>query len=155
FADDLAHLVDTLRPRLIVPTCEEVFFVAEAAARDGYGDRVFAPAPNMLRTLHSKVNFARFAREAGVAAPDTVRVSSKSDLAPHRARADTIVLKPEFSRFASHTRVRPSSAEFDAVTPTPEAPWAVQDFVAGEEICIWSASLAGAVVAFAAYRPLW
>jgi hypothetical protein len=51
--------------------------------------------------------------------------------------------------------VRPSVAELEAITPTAEAPWAIQDFVEGEEICIWSASLSGQVVAFAAYKPLW
>lgn len=155
FADDLARLVDRLQPRLIVPTCEEVFYVAEAAARHGYADHVFAPPPNVLRTLHSKVAFAAFARAAGVSAPATARVTSASALHAWRGRADAIVLKPEFSRFASHARVRPDAATFDAIAPTGSAPWAVQDFVAGEEICIWSAARAGEVVAFAAYKPLW
>jgi hypothetical protein len=31
----------------------------------------------------------------------------------------------------------------------------VQDFVDGEEICLWSAAVRGEVVAFAAYRPRW
>lgn len=155
FADDLARLIEQLQPRLIAPTCEEVFYVAAAAARDGYADLVFAPPPATLRVLHSKVAFAAFARDNGVAAPETARVSSKAELAAWRSRAERIVLKPEFSRFASHARVRPDFATFDAVTPTPESPWAVQTFVAGEEICIWSACLAGEVVAFAAYKPLW
>jgi hypothetical protein len=155
FADDLVQLVAKLQPRLIVPTCEEVFYVTQAAARDGYADRVFAPPPDILRTLHSKVAFAEFARQAGVTSPATSRVTTREQLNALRGRADAIVLKPEFSRFASHARIRPSARELDAITPTPDAPWAAQDFVAGEEICIWSASVSGAVVAFAAYKPLW
>lgn len=155
FADDLARLVARLQPRLIVPTCEEVFYVAAAAARDGYADLVLAPAPEQLRTLHSKVSFADFARQAGVTTPDTHRVCSASALASWRHRADAVVLKPEFSRFGSHTRVRPSLAGFDAVAPTPQAPWAVQDFTPGDEVCVWSSSRSGKVVAFAAYRPRW
>jgi hypothetical protein len=155
FADELAQLVDRLQPRWVIPTCEEVFYVAEAGARRGFADRVFAPAPQMLRTLHSKIAFAAFAGSQGIAAPATVRVSSAAELALWRDRADKIVLKPEFSRFASHTKVRPSEHELDAITPTPEEPWAVQTFAEGEEICIWSASIAGEVVAFAAYKPRW
>jgi NAD(P)-dependent dehydrogenase (short-subunit alcohol dehydrogenase family) len=155
FADDLARLVDRLKPRWVIPTCEEVFYVAEAGARRGFADRVFAPSPHSLRTLHSKVDFAKFARAHGIAAPATARVTSSAELALWRDRAGDVVLKPEFSRFASHTKVRPSAREMDALTPTPDEAWAVQDFVEGEEICIWSASIAGEVAAFAAYRPLW
>jgi NAD(P)-dependent dehydrogenase (short-subunit alcohol dehydrogenase family) len=155
FADDLARLVDRLQPRWVIPTCEEVFYVAEVGARRGFADRVFAPAPPMLRTLHSKVDFAAFARANGVEAPSTARVTSAAELSAWRERSTKIVLKPEFSRFASHTRVRPSPRDLDAVAPTPDEPWAVQDFAAGEEICIWSASIAGEVVAFAAYKPRW
>lgn len=155
FADELAGLVVKLNPAWIIPTCEEVFYVAEAARRGGFAERVFAPPPETLRTLHSKIAFAAFARANGVAAPATARVTSSAQLAPWRHRRNEIVLKPEFSRFASHALVRPSAAQFDAVTPTEAAPWAVQDFVEGEEVCVWSAMRAGAVAAYAAYRPLW
>lgn len=155
FADDLARLVDRLKPRWVIPTCEEVFYVAQAGALRGFADRVFAPTPEMLRTLHSKVEFATFARAHGVAAPHTTRVTSAAALAAWHGRARTIVLKPEFSRFASRTRIRPSSSELEAIVPTEDAPWAVQDFAQGEEICIWSASIGGEIVAFAAYKPLW
>lgn len=155
FADDLARLVEQLDPRWIIPTCEEVFYVAAAAERHGFSDLVFAPASTTLRTLHSKFEFAHLARASGIDAPDTVRVTSRNELDARRDRASQIVLKPEFSRFASHTRVKPTPREFDAISPTPEAPWVVQDFASGEELCIWSACIDGEVVAFAAYRPLW
>ncbi len=155
FALGLASLVARLDPRLIVPTCEEVFYVAEAAARFGFADRVFAPPPDTLRMLHSKVAFAAFARGLGLAAPETSRVTSRDELDRWRAHAREIVLKPEYSRFASHARIRPDARAFDAVSPLPQEPWAVQAFAPGEEVCIWSACRAGEVIAFAAYRPLW
>lgn len=155
FAEGLARLVDQIKPRLIVPTCEEVFYVAEAGARHGFAERVFAPPPAILRTLHSKVDFAHFARANGVAAPATERVTSTAELQAWRDRSHAIVLKPEFSRFASHAKIRPTTAELDAIQPTPAEPWAVQGFAEGEEICVWSASKNGVVTAFAAYKPLW
>lgn len=155
FAQDLARLVEQLDPRWVIPTCEEVFYVAAAAARHGFADRVFAPPLDTLRTLHSKYEFAAFARTLGLAAPSTVRVTNKEELNRWRDRATQIVLKPEYSRFASHARVQPTQREFDAIAPTAAAPWVVQSFAAGEEICVWSASIAGEVAAFAAYKPLW
>ena len=155
FTADLGALVKRLEPVLIVPTCEEVFYVAEAAARLGLSDRVFAPSPTILRLLHSKVEFAELARGCGVAAPATRRAASAQDLDPWRPLAARLVFKPEFSRFASHALVRPDAKTLARVVPTPDAPWAIQDFAAGEELCLWSAAIKGQVVAFAAYRPLW
>jgi hypothetical protein len=155
FVRDLAALVDQLDPALIVPTCEEVFYLAAAAEKLGISDRLFAPPLPTLKRLHSKVEFAAAAPGWGVAAPRTRRVTCAEGLAPYRARSGELVFKPEFSRFASHTLVRPAPETVDRLRPTPEAPWAVQDFVAGEEICLWSAAIAGEIVAFAAYKPLW
>lgn len=155
FRRDLAGLVRQLQPELVVPTCEEVFYLAEAAARDGYADRVFAPPAGLLRDLHSKVEFSALARRCGVAAPATRRLTARRDVEALGGEAAHLVFKPEFSRFASHVLVRPGPKALAALAPSPEHPWAAQAFVEGEEICIWSAARNGEVTAFAAYRPSW
>ena len=155
FRRDLLALVERLQPEIVLPTCEEVFYVAEAAARDGYGACVFAPTPDILRRLHSKVEFAGLARRCGLAAPATRRLVDRREVEALGEEAARLVFKPEFSRFASRVLVQPEPKALAAVAPTPEQPWAVQDFVEGEEICIWSAARDGEVTAFAAYRPLW
>ncbi len=153
FCADLSALIHRLDPQWILPTCEEVFYVAAAGARLGIADRVFAPPLSILRQLHSKVDFAALAQHCGLAAPQTRRATSASDLAVWRSRSSQLVFKPEFSRFASAVLVKPDG--IDHLTATTEYPWAVQDFVAGEELCLWSAAIKGEMVAFAAYKPLW
>ncbi|CAN5147362.1 hypothetical protein BH11PSE2_BH11PSE2_17830 [soil metagenome] len=155
FTADLGRLVSVLDVDLIVPTCEEVFYLAAAAERLGLVDRLFAPSPATLRRLHSKVEFAGLAQSFGIAAPQTWRVTSPEELQPHLAQSADLVFKPEFSRFATKTLVRPTAEAAARLTPTAAAPWAVQAFVDGEELCLWSAIRNGEVVAFAAYRPLW
>jgi hypothetical protein len=155
FCRDLNRLVERLDPALVIPTCEEVFYVAEAAQRGGFAERIFAPPPSLLRRLHSKVEFATLAAEAGVDAPETLRLCSRADVAALKPRARELVFKPEFSRFASRALIRPKPDALDALAPTPDAPWAAQAFETGEEICLWSAARAGELVAFAAYRPTW
>jgi len=139
---------------LIVPTCEEVFWLAAAAERDGWADRLFAPMPGSLRTLHSKASFPELAREAGVDAPATWTIASAADadripLAPAR-----LVLKPEFSRFGSKTIVGPDAGIAAALPASPHRRWVAQERLEGEELCAWSAIRAGRLVACIVYRPI-
>ena len=134
----------------------EVFYVAEAAARDGYSAQVFAPPPAVLRRLHSKIEFPAWARELGVPAPETQAVVSACDVtAASTAHGRALVLKPEFSRFGTATLVRPAPSELGAVAASPRHRWAAQRCIEGEEICLWTAAREGALVASAAYRPKW
>lgn len=155
FTDDLQRLVDRLDPVLIIPTCEEVFYLAEAGARLGLSGRLFCPPPPMLARLHSKFDFIALAAEAGLTVPQTHRLEQLQALAPWQTTSREKVFKREFSRFAAHTLVRPDPAQLQAIVPSPAAPWVVQEFIEGEEICLWSAAIRGEVVAQAAYRPLW
>ena len=140
-------------PGLIVPTCEEVFYVAAAAARGEFADRVFAPPLETLRTLHSKRLFPAFARSIGLAAPETWSIGSRADLDSLGLDPATLVLKPEYSRFGTETLVRPDAKALRRFAL--ERPWVAQRFVAGAEICVWSAAREGRIVASAAYRPRW
>ena len=54
FARDIRSLIDRLEPVRIIPTCEEVFHLAALAEIDGFSDRLFAPPPDRLATLHAK-----------------------------------------------------------------------------------------------------
>lgn len=155
FRKDMAELVDRLDPALIFPTCEEVFYLARAAALDGYAARLFAPPLPVLRALHSKADMIGLATEAGLDPPRSWVVASRDELRAFEGRCRELVFKPEFSRFAARTLVRPSLRQTHAIVPTPERRWVVQEYVAGEELSVWSAAKAGTLLAAAAYRPRW
>lgn len=143
-----AHLVD-----LVIPTCEEVFFIA--AARDLHGARfqLFAPPITTLARAHHKADFAAGATGLGADPPRTDLVNSIDQLAAI-ADAGERVLKPAWSRFASRVLVQPKPHQLAALRPTPADPWLVQDYLPGEEICCYAVAKEGALLAFAAYRPL-
>ncbi len=69
FTDALARVIESQRIDLVLPTCEEVFFVARAAERLPSACRVFAAPFDLLRLLHSKDTFLAAARAAGVTVP--------------------------------------------------------------------------------------
>ncbi len=144
FARDLAALIDRIDPVAIIPTCEEVFYVSATELPN-----VVAPPLPVLRKLHSKVDFAHHVAAVGFTAPETWRVDSRAGIDALPIVPSDLVFKPEFSRFATETLIRPP------VAPNVTRPTAAQQFIAGEEICLWSFARNGEIVAAAAYRPRW
>lgn len=151
----LTAYVRNENPALIVPTCEEVFYVAAAAELGGFSNRVFASDLETLRTLHSKIKFPHLLDSIGVDAPKTWKVRTQSDLDELPGSSRDFVFKPEFSRFGTATLIRPEPKVVEGLPFGKGQSWAVQRFISGDEICFWSAARDGKIVAHAAYRPLW
>ncbi len=140
---------------LLIPTCEEVFYLAAAAQKCGTTTKVFAPPLCVLRQLHSKIEFPALAKKLGIDAPETWAVTDSEDISELALRDGPFVLKQEFSRFGTATLIRPDARALSRINASPSSRWAAQSFVAGEEICVWTAALDGKIVASAAYRPRW
>ena len=152
FTVAVSALVTRLKPVLIVPACEEVFHLAAVKAIEGL---LFAPPPEALRRLHSKMMFAEDCAALGLLAPRTSRVVSVADLDAFRTDANELVFKPEYSRFGTHALVGPSVDALRAVTPSAAMPWVVQRRVRGRELSFYAASVNGRLAAFSAYRSTW
>ena len=152
FRRDIADLVRRLGIGRVLPTCEEVFYLAAAAAADGWADLLYAPDLPLLRRLHSKFEFAQMAAALGLDAPETLVFDGPIPAPPSPERW---VFKPEFSRFATHTLVGPTAASLRALRPSPGRRWVGQQRIEGEEVCGWGAATRGRLAAFVAYRPRW
>lgn len=152
FRSAMRQLVDAIGADRVIPTCEEVFWLSEAASRDGYADLLFAPDLGLLRKLHSKAEFPAFAASLKIAVPETTLVDDPADL-PHPL--PDLVLKPEFSRFGSHTLIGPSARQIARLHRSPTCRWVAQRRIRGTEYCSWAALHEGRISAFAAYRPRW
>lgn len=152
FARAMSNLIERIQPTVVVPTCEEVFYLA---ALDAHCPIMFAPPAPVLRRVHSKLLFAREAASLGLAAPETVCVQSAHALRPMLAEAHSLVFKPEYSRFGTRTLVGPAREAVLALRPTEQAPWVVQQRVLGAEVCFYAASADARLVAFSAYRSVW
>jgi len=153
FRQAMRDLIETIGPDQIIPTCEEVFWLAEAAQRDSYADRLFAPDLEQLRRLHSKAEFPAFAAGLGIAAPETWVLEDPAEAAGLSQPLSGLVLKPEFSRFGTFARVGPSVEEIARLRSGPACRWVAQQRIRGEEYCSWAALRDGRVTAFVAYRP--
>jgi len=153
FIDALAAIIQRQGIDLLIPTCEEIFYVALGLEKLAGLCRVFAEPIERLRLLHDKWQFIETARSAGLPVPGTLRIETETDLRAAFARWPRLVLKPVYSRFAARTLILPSdSTDFDTLGASPISPWVAQEYLAGQPLCTYSVAHAGRLTAHAAYR---
>jgi glutathione synthase/RimK-type ligase-like ATP-grasp enzyme len=145
----LAHAID-----MIVPTCEEVFFVSRYRDRLPARVRVVADNFDKLREVHSKWRFLALAQDCGVEVPNSALVTSL-DEARDWATTRPVVLKPEFSRFGVHVRLYKQGIPDAAPTLASLGNWVVQAYADGREFCSYSVADRGRLVAHSVYQPRW
>ncbi|KAF0862088.1 ATP-grasp domain-containing protein [Pseudomonas sp. LD120] len=138
---------------LLLPTCEEVFYLAHGLERLRPLCRVFTSDFELLHRLHHKGDFAALTQGWAVAAPPTQVLHDPAALQALAAEHDALVFKPAYSRFASQTLIRPSPAQLAKVRPSAEAPWVAQRFVPGQEYCSFSVLVDGQLRAHSSYQP--
>lgn len=154
YAERLLAVIEGEGIDLLVPTCEEAFYVARHKARLAERCRVACPDFAAMARLHDKAALPEVAGGLGVGVPETVRAETSQTLAAAVARlGGPLVVKPAFSRFATRALIRPDAAALAAVRPTPADPWVCQRFVAGREACLYAVAVAGRLTAVALYRP--
>ena len=137
----------------IIPTSEEVFWLAGAAPFLPPNVNLRTSALPLLSRLHHKGTFATLAASLGLGAPEAIEMTSLSDLAGLR-EPKRFVLKPCYSRFASRVLIIPTSRDLERVRPTTAQPWLAQTRVKGRELCAYNVATDGRLLFHVAYEPL-
>lgn len=127
YIDELVRIVKQQQIDLLIPTCEEIFYVAHGLEQLRQVCEVLVPTADQMRSLHHKGDFIRLVHAAGLDVPDTMVISSAEqweqvqqglwssllplsdsipDLdavydAPSIYPFRSLVFKPAYSRFAS------------------------------------------------------
>ncbi len=152
FAKDLNRIIGIHRIDIVVPTCEEAFFLSRVRAQLPGHCNVFVAPLEQLRELHSKWRFLDLAVGCGAVVPRSARVTNLA-AARDWAAGRAVALKPEYSRFGVHVRLYPQGIPATA-PPLPElGHWVAQEFQEGTEFCSYSVAVAGALKAHVAYEP--
>lgn len=149
----LRDAVCELKIDLLLPTCEEVFYLAHGAGQLRDSCRLFTSDFKLLHTLHHKGRFADLVKEWPVRAPETHMLTGESGLQALPGKPQQWVFKPAYSRFASRTLVGPDSAQLTRMHPTAAQPWVAQRLVTGREHCSFSLLVEGRLHAHACYHP--
>lgn len=152
YVEALCRAIRTHRIDLVVPTCEEVFFLSRYRSALPDAVRIVVGAFDTMDVLHSKWHFLEAAQGCGALVPASECVRT-IEQAREWAGTDAVVLKPEYSRFGVHVRLHPEGIPRDAKPFELPGRWVAQRFCRGRELCSYSVVDDGRVLAHVSYRP--
>ncbi|WP_458126003.1 ATP-grasp domain-containing protein [Paenibacillus sp. Z3-2] len=175
---ELERLVQDWQIDLLIPMCEEVFYVAQGAERLRTYCHVLVTTLEQLHKLHHKYNFIQLAESLGLSVPDTRLINNKQEWIETQSVLQTVgnwVWKPVYSRFAAKVRM-PRLMTYDTGAGNdqqwdvshknqrhlrndpPEhgqlsfaSPWVAQAYIPGQMLCTYSIAHEGQLVAHATY----
>lgn len=159
YLDELEAIVRERTIDRLLPSFEDVFYIARARARFDRWTHVFAPPLATLSKLHDKRAFIALAGELGLPVPQTHIARSRAELETIAREIGAFFARPAYTRggVTLFTNRGPLAGrtKIHECEPTAQNPFVVQPFVEGVDVCTYSVAHAGRVVAHAAYvHPL-
>lgn len=148
----LAQAIRTHKIDWLIPTCEEIFYLAKFQDSLPQSCRILCADFETLQTLHNKYAFNQLAQNLGLYAPASVRLQNSHDLS---WEIDTArIVKPLFSRFGHQVLALAAQQPIPAHIPL-DGSWLVQECVQGQEYCSYSLALSGRLLAHQSYQGLY
>jgi len=154
YVSALLNIVHDERIDLLLPSLEEIFYVARAAETFPPGCIVWIDTFDKLDILHNKWTFIEYMNGFGFRTPMTERVCSREKLVSFLSTCSfkKAIVKPVYSRFASQTSIWNRGDVLHAsIRPTKAQPWIVQEFIDGLHLCTFSLTQKSRVLAHAVY----
>lgn len=163
FRKAIAELTRAYDFDLIVPTCEEVFHLAQPGLRQIMDAKLFAPPIEQLTILHDKLAFADHCEAEGLPVPESRAIETADDIKTLAPEARDWVVKSRFGRFGERTMIAPDPSELADIMAGPPGKWPgkwpgiwmAQRLTRGDEVCLHLAAYQGKLVHFAAYTSRW
>lgn len=140
---------------VLLPSFEDAFYIARLRNLFGRRVQVFAPSFETLSLLHDKDRFLRWAEDLGLLVPKTVTVTDAAALRNACDDFGEYFARPVFSRggisLLTNTGPLAGAVKMEECEPTSDAPWIVQGFMRGRDVCGFSVVHHGRVVAHSTY----
>lgn len=152
FIYDLNRAIAQYQIDLLMPTCEEVFFLSRYRKYLPANVRVLVDDFDKLRMLHSKWHFLKLAEQYGGNPPSSCLVHSVEEARAWAGKVP-LVLKPEYSRFGVHVRIYPQGMPDNEAPLGQQGAWVAQHFKPGRELCSYSVADQGRLLAHVVYEP--
>lgn len=152
FINALIHIIQQEKIDLLIPTCEEVFYISEELPCLAQYCRVFTDQFPKLTQLHSKWIFSQLVQDFEITTPETHLIQTPEEIQPWLHCSKEWVFKPVFSRFAAYTMIQPEPIQLKLAQPTPKYPWVAQRYIPGTEYSTYSVAKEGKLLAHVTYH---
>ncbi|WP_131794564.1 ATP-grasp domain-containing protein [Fluoribacter gormanii] len=133
---------------LLIPTCEEIFHISQGYDELSKHTKVFCEPFERLNQLHNKYAFNQLVSEYGLTAPPSWLITTDKDKVS-LPKDVGLVLKPVFSRFGSHTLIKPSQKVIANLKINE--PYIAQHFIQGKEYSTYAIAHKGEVLIQSCY----
>lgn len=144
------EIVDEKEIDLLIPTCEEIFYISRDLHKFSRGCTIFSSPFDVLDQLHNKWLFYNKLKSMNFHTPDTMLVQNQEDF-NHLDLSTPYALKACYSR-ASQKMIK---LEEDGVLPNLDIqsadPWIAQSWIKGRKYCTYSVCQEGRILAHTAY----
>lgn len=153
FIHDLITIIKNEKIDLLIPTCEEIFYISSfVTILKEYCD-VFVESIEILEILHNKYQFIEKVKEFSLPYPHTIFVDSKEKLEEIIQCTDKdMVIKPVYSRFSSNVFfIKNDKKWIPEIRISTENPWVIQQMIKGTQFCTYSIIQKGNIVAHSSY----
>ncbi|MCR4941798.1 MAG: ATP-grasp domain-containing protein [Campylobacter sp.] len=137
----------------IIPTCEDIFWLAKLPLNDNERKKCLMPPVEILLQLHNKFSFFNLLPECeNIGIVKTKLIKDKSEIDYSKEKS---ILKPVYSRFGQKIirDVNPQTCKNLEISAT--IAWVQQKFIQGENYCNFLIAQNGNLIAHSAYRPKW
>ncbi len=149
FVRALLAAIEEHRIDVVVPTGEEILYVARHRERLRARCEVLADSFERLEALHNKWTFNRLVAQRGLLAPETWRLEGPEQLAALLREHGRLIVKPEYARFGLRTRVFEEGQALEGLDFGRAL--LAQRYVVGTERCSFSIVRDGALDAHVCY----
>lgn len=157
YVQQIDAIVDEHAIDLVLPTFEEVFYLARQGSRvGGRGASLFAASFEALERLHNKVTFVELMDRLDLPVPETVVCRTRDELGDAVHHFGHFFARAAFSRAGTSLFSGSVSGDDNPVPdnaqPSFDAPWIVQRYVEGIDLSSFSVVRHGRVIAHSTYR---
>lgn len=150
FIQDLQNIIKTEKIDLLIPTCEEVFYIAKY--QDQLHCEVFVDNFAKMNLLHHKYQFIEQVKAMGQFVPATEILSSEKQIEEMLKTYGKVVIKPIYSRFNTKTMFVTKGDSLPKIQQSKKNRLLIQQFIEGKQYCSYSIAKNGQVLAHSLYK---
>ncbi|GAB6556193.1 ATP-grasp domain-containing protein [Bacillus cereus] len=153
YISSLKNIIKENEIDLLIPTCEEVFYISKF--KDELGTTVFVDSFDKLDRLHDKKKFSEETNNTTLKTPETWLVKDQEELNKlFYGFEGEYIIKPSHSRFSMYIENWDSTKKIPKLPPE-RFPYVVQRFIHGTQWCSFALARNGVVYSHVSYKTVY